>query len=143
MDEIEEITRGILGPRASSSEATENEIRSLGVVLALHRHLRARGWRFESVYDLVIWTWPPSRISDDAAEIASTNLWVDIEQVEDGPERMDLHLSLVGEPNTYADEWTQCYPIVDPFEALPLDQAEAYRFREPLPAPWSLPLRRS
>ncbi|WP_187614943.1 MULTISPECIES: hypothetical protein [Microbacterium] len=46
-------------------------------------------------------------------------------------------ISLVGEPDTYEDEWVLQFPILDEFDALPLGAAEAYRFGHRLPAPWS------
>lgn len=137
MNEIEEITANILGPRTSTSDATEQEIRSLGAVLALHRHLIARGWECESVYDLVIWVWPPSRIADDGGVVPSTDVWISIDQAVDGPESIEVAISLVGQPDTYEDEWALRFPILDEFDALPLDAAEAHRFGRPLPAPWS------
>jgi len=137
MDEIEEITARILGPRTSTSEATAQEIRSLGAILALHRYLLARGWEFDSAYDLVIWTWPQSRIADSGDVVPSTDIWVSIDQDADGPERVDVAMSLVGEPDTDDDEWAVRFPIMEQFDALPLDSAEAYRFGDPLPKPWS------
>lgn len=136
MNAIEEITASILGPRTSMSEATEGEIRSLGAILALHRHLRARGWEFESADSLVIWVWPPSRIADDGDVIASTDIWVSIEQAEVGPEQIDIELSLVGEPDDGADSWVLRCPLMGSFDVLPLHEAEAYRFGDGLPASW-------
>lgn len=136
MNEIEEITAGILGPRTSMSEATEGEIRSLGAILALHKHLLARGWEFESVDSLVIWVWPPSRIADDGDVVASTDIWVSIEKAGDGPEDIDVELSLVGEPDDGADSWVLRYPLMGSFDVLPLYEAEAYRFGARLPASW-------
>ncbi len=137
MDGIEEITASILGPRTSMSQATEQEIRSLGAILALHRYLLARGWEFESAHDLVIWIWPPSRIEDNGDVVPSTDVWVSIDQAVDGPERIDVAMSLVGEPDTDEDEWAVRFPIMEQFDAFPLDSAEAYRLGDPLPRPWS------
>lgn len=137
MNDIEKITANVLGPRISASDATEHEMRSLGAILALHRYLVSRGWECESVYDLVIWVWPPSRISDDGDVMPSTDVWVSIDQAVDGPESVEVAISLVGQPDTDEDEWALRFPILDEFNALPLGAAEAYRFGCPLPAPWS------
>ncbi|WP_270366393.1 hypothetical protein [Microbacterium algeriense] len=135
MTGIEEITASILGPRTTVSEATEKEIRSLGEILALHQYLLARGWQFESVETLVIWIWPDSQIPNDDI-VPSTDVWVALDHVADGPECIDIEMSLVGEPDTYEDEWTLRFPLMTPFDELPLESDEAYRFGDPLPTAW-------
>jgi len=90
---------------------------------------------FDSADSLIVWVWPPSRIDDDGYSVLTTDVWIDVEDSDAGPDQLRVHISLVGERDNGRGEWTLEFPLSD-YEALPLDEAEAFRIDKPLPAEW-------
>lgn len=131
---IEEIREAMLNG-ANALDIGEPVVRSFAAVKDLHDHLLRRGWRFESVESLVIWNWPPSRIDDDGFSILTTDIWVDIEDADEGPASMRINISLVGERDDGHDDWTLEFQLLE-LDELPLDQAEAFRVGHNLPYAW-------
>lgn len=134
LDPVDEICRSVLQEEATP-DPTSPEGRSLAVVQDLHQYLLRRGWVFESAESLVVWNWPPSRIEEDDYSILTTDVWIDVEDSEAGPEHLRVNISLVGERDNGRDEWTLVFDLSD-FDALPLDQVEAFRVVKSLPVAW-------
>lgn len=131
---IEEI-RSVMLDEAADVGSDSRAARSFEAVRDLHSYLLRRGWVFESAQSLVIWNWPQSRIEDDEFSVLTTDVWIDIEDAEGGPETMQVNVSLVGERDNGRGEWTLEFPLLA-LDRLPLEQAEAFRVGDHLPQAW-------
>ena len=131
---LEEI-RSVMLDAASDIDPDSSSARSFAAVRHLHYGLLRRGWVFESVESLIIWNWPRSRIDDDGFSVLTTDVWIDIEDADKGPESMRVNISLVGERDDGHGGWTLEFPLMA-YDTLPLDQAEGFRVDDHLPDAW-------